>query len=78
MLANKTGVALVGLVLFGAIAAPVVAPHATGDRFPDLLNAPPTRLHVVDPDGSWRRHLLALRNQRWLEDFEEEAVRLVG
>ncbi len=44
------------LVLAGAIAgvaAPILAPHATDDRFPDLLNAPPTRPHVIDESGSW-------------------------
>ena len=53
MRASKTGAALVLLVLLGAIAAPVVAPHATDDRFPDLLNAPPTLPHIIDA-GSLR------------------------
>jgi peptide/nickel transport system permease protein len=31
-----------------------VAPHATGDRFPDLLNAPPTLPHIIDRTGGLR------------------------
>jgi peptide/nickel transport system permease protein len=52
--ASKTGGALVVLVVLGAIAAPVVAPHATGDRFPDLLNSPPTLPHLIDRAGTLR------------------------
>ena len=52
--ASRTGVAIVVLVLLGAIAAPLVAPHATGDRFPDLLNAPPTAPHLIDRSGRVR------------------------
>jgi peptide/nickel transport system permease protein len=52
--ASKIGGALVLLVLLAAVAAPVVAPHATGDRFPELLNAPPTIPHIIDHTGRWR------------------------
>jgi peptide/nickel transport system permease protein len=31
-----------------------VAPHATGDRFPDLLNAPPTVPRIFDSAGNLR------------------------
>jgi peptide/nickel transport system permease protein len=33
--------------------APFVAPHAVDDRFPDLLNAPPTLPRVTDDSGGW-------------------------
>jgi peptide/nickel transport system permease protein len=39
----------------GAALAPVIAPHAVDARFPELLNAPPTRVHVRDDLGRWRR-----------------------
>jgi peptide/nickel transport system permease protein len=49
------GVALVGLWALAALAAPIIAPHDADDRFADLPNAPPTRPHVIDDDGSWHR-----------------------
>src|SRR4051794_33926172 len=52
--ASDAGGALVLLVVLAAIGAPLLAPHATGDRFPDLLNAPPTLPHIVGADGSVR------------------------
>jgi peptide/nickel transport system permease protein len=62
------------LVVLGAIAAPVVAPHATGDRFPDLLNAPPTRPHVIDHEGNLRAPFIyPLRIANRLEQrFEQD------
>jgi peptide/nickel transport system permease protein len=41
------------LLLLGAVGAPLVAPHAPGETFPGLLNAPPTRVRLQDADGSW-------------------------
>jgi len=52
--ASRTGGALVLLVVLGAVAAPVLAPHGTGDRFPDHLNAPPTRPRIIDRTGGVR------------------------
>jgi peptide/nickel transport system permease protein len=51
---SRFGLALVLLGVLAAAAAPLVAPHATDDRFPGLLNAPPTLPHVIDASGSWR------------------------
>lgn len=51
MRASSAGAALVVLAVTAAIAAPILSPHATDDRFPDLLNAPPTVPHVVDDAG---------------------------
>ncbi len=48
MPASRTGAALVALVLAGAAGAPWLAPHAIDQRFPDLLNAPPTVPRVLD------------------------------
>jgi peptide/nickel transport system permease protein len=48
---NRTGAALVIAVLAGAVAAPLLAPHATDERFANLLSAPPTVPHVFDVDG---------------------------
>jgi peptide/nickel transport system permease protein len=48
------GLAIIVLTVLAAALAPVIGPHGPGDRFPDLLNAPPTRPHVVDESGTWR------------------------
>jgi peptide/nickel transport system permease protein len=51
---SRLGLVLVLLGILAAAAAPVLAPHATDDRFPGLLNAPPTLPHVIDASGRWR------------------------
>ncbi len=50
---SRLGLVLVLLGVLAAAAAPVLAPHATNDRFPDLLNVPPTLPHVIDESGVW-------------------------
>jgi peptide/nickel transport system permease protein len=46
--------AALALVLLATLAAPFLAPHDPGERFPDHSDAPPTRIRFVDTDGSWR------------------------
>jgi len=46
------GWTLVLAACIGALLAPAAAPHAVDDRLPRLLNAPPTRPHVIDDSGS--------------------------
>lgn len=41
--------------MLAAALAPWVAPYAIDDRFPQLLHAPPTRIHVRDHEGRWHR-----------------------
>ncbi len=48
------GPLLVACTAFGALVAPLVAPHQTADRFPNLLNAPPTVVRVLDQSGRVR------------------------
>jgi peptide/nickel transport system permease protein len=50
---NPIGIALLAIAIAAAILAPIVAPHAPDTQFPDLLNAPPTFPHIVDPEGAW-------------------------
>ena len=50
---RRIGLGLIVAGLLAALAAPLVVPHASGDRFPDLLNAPPTLPHLVDDSGRW-------------------------
>lgn len=52
--ASVGGIILAAAAL-GAAVAPFVAPHAVDARFPELLNAPPTRVRVRDEAGRWRR-----------------------
>ncbi len=49
------GLAILLLTVLAALLAPFLGPHAAGDQYPGLLNAPPTRPHVVADDGSWHR-----------------------
>ncbi len=51
---TRAALVLLVCVALGAIAAPVIAPHATDDRFAGLLNAPPTVVRVRDDAGRWR------------------------
>jgi peptide/nickel transport system permease protein len=51
---RRLGLLLVLIAVVAAVTAPILAPHATDDKFPGLLNAPPTLPHVIDESGSWR------------------------
>src|SRR3954468_1622561 len=51
---RAAGIVLLIAAIAGAITAPFLAPHGTDERFPDLLNAPPTVVHVRDAAGAWR------------------------
>ncbi len=52
---DAVGPAILGVVLLAGGLAPWLAPYGIGDRFPRLLNAPPTRIHVRDVEGRWHR-----------------------
>jgi len=71
---TKVGLALVVAAMFGAVGAPLVAPHAADDRYPGLLGAPPTVVHVRDESGRWRApfiyrwRLVNQLEQRYEED----------
>ncbi len=67
---RKAGLTLLGLVIFLAIAAPVLAPNSPDKVFSDLLYAPPTDLHV----GYIHPVRLVSRLERRFE--EDEAVRV--
>jgi peptide/nickel transport system permease protein len=51
---RQAGPALIGVTLLCAALAPFLAPQRPDDRFPHLLNAPPTILRVVDESGHVR------------------------
>lgn len=68
------GFAVLALAVAGALAAPILAPHAIDQSFPGFLNAPPSRVHVVDDAGAWhapfiyRWTLVNQLEQRYAED----------
>ena len=45
---RRAGWTLLGLLLFGALGAPWLAPNPADRRFPDLVHAPPTRIVLFD------------------------------
>jgi peptide/nickel transport system permease protein len=71
---RRLGAALIVVAVSAAIAAPLFAPHPVEGRFPGLLNAPPTRPHIVGDDDAWhapfiyRWRLVSQLEQRYEED----------
>jgi peptide/nickel transport system permease protein len=78
-MSRRLGVVLVSVMLFGAIAAPVLAPHSADAHFSGMLNAPPTVPRLRDEAGAWhapfiyRWRLTSQLEQRY---EEERSVRL--
>ncbi len=72
--ARRIGFALVGVAVFAAIAAPVLAPHDADTHFDSLLNAPPTAIRIVDDQGGWHApfvhpwRLVSQLEQRYEQD----------
>ncbi|MGB7218635.1 MAG: ABC transporter permease [Vicinamibacterales bacterium] len=68
------GAAVLALAILAAVAAPLLAPHASDQSFRGLLNAPPTRPHLRGDDGAWHRPfiyrwtLVSQLEQRYEED----------
>ena len=52
---RRLGAVILIAAVAGALGAPSLAPHSTEQRFANLLNAPPTAIHVRDATGRWRR-----------------------
>jgi peptide/nickel transport system permease protein len=69
---------VIALAILAAISASVVAPHTADTRFPELLNAPPTRVHLRD-GGRWRAPFIRpWRRVSQLEQrYEEDTSRAV-
>ena len=76
---SRFGLALVVAVLAIAAAAPLVAPYRPDERFARLLNAPPTRPHLVDDAGIWHTPFIyrwRLANQLEQRYAEDRSVRV--
>jgi len=52
---RRLGVTVILSAAAAALAAPSLAPNPPDAAFSGLLNAPPTRVHVRDQSGEWRR-----------------------
>jgi len=68
------GLLAIAMTSIAAFATPMVVPHEPDQRFAGLLNAPPTRPHIIDDAGGWhapfiyRWRLLNRLEQRYEED----------
>jgi len=65
--------------LFGALAAPMLAPYPIERRFPRLLNAPPTMVRVHGDDGRWHWPFIykwTLTNQLEQQYEEDRSARV--
>jgi peptide/nickel transport system permease protein len=54
MKARRLGGAILFVAVVSAFGASRLAPHAADEKFPGLLNAPPTTPHLRDDAGNWR------------------------
>jgi peptide/nickel transport system permease protein len=79
---RRLATAALALLLLATVAAPLLAPHDPGERFPDHSNAPPTPLRIVDAQGRWQRPFfypvrIASRLERRFEEDRAAPVSLV-
>ena len=51
---KQLGALLLLVAAVSAAGAPFIAPHTADARYPGLLNAPPTSVHIRDASGRWR------------------------
>ena len=65
------GAVLLGLIVLAACAAPWLAPNPPNQRFPDLLYAPPTQIHLGDSMAMPHLHPLKIVS-RLERRFEED------
>jgi peptide/nickel transport system permease protein len=73
MKARHLGGAILFVAVVSTLGASWLAPHAVDEKFPGLLNAPPTTLHVRDDAGTWRAPFIySWRRVSQLEQRYEE------
>jgi peptide/nickel transport system permease protein len=66
--AQHVGWTFIGIAAVAAAAAPFLAPHAPDTIYGNLLNAPPSVVHVADDRGRWHRPFI----YRWSLDSRLE------
>lgn len=74
---RRSGVVLLLVVVFAAMAAPWLAPNDPNTRFSDLMYAPPTRLHVFGESGAlyiYTPRLISRLERRFEEDRSRPAA----
>ena len=76
---SMAGVVTLGAAALAGLLAPWIAPHDPNMRHPELLNAPPTRVRVVDETGAWRRPFIYpwIRLSQLEQRYEEDRSRPV-
>jgi peptide/nickel transport system permease protein len=73
MKARHLGGAILFVAVVSTLGASWLAPHSVDEKFPSLLNAPPTTLHVRDDAGTWRAPFIySWRRVSQLEQRYEE------
>ena len=68
---KRAGVIVLGIVIAAAIVAPWLAPNDPNTRFPDLIYAPPTRVHFFGDSAALyinTPRLISRRERRFEED----------
>lgn len=68
---KRAGVIVLGIVIAAAIVAPWLAPNDPNTRFPDLIYAPPTRVHLFGDSAALyinTPRLVSRRERRFEED----------
>src|SRR5262245_10691431 len=68
---KRTGAILLGIVIAAAIAAPWLAPNDPNTRFPDLIYAPTTRIHLFGETATlyiYAPRLVSRLERRFEED----------
>ena len=68
---RRAGAILLGIVVAAAIVAPWLAPNDPNTRFPDLIYAPPTRVHLLGESAAlyiYTPHLVSRLERRFEED----------
>jgi peptide/nickel transport system permease protein len=76
---RRIGVLLLAAAVIAAASGPWLAPHSTSQDFPGLLNAPPTRVRIVDATGQWRAPFIYgwTRVSQLEQRYEEDRARPV-
>jgi peptide/nickel transport system permease protein len=74
------GLLTLGATALAGLAAPWLAPHDPNTRYQDLLNAPPTRVRVVDDSGGLRAPFIYpwTRLSQLEQRYEEDRTRPVA
>jgi peptide/nickel transport system permease protein len=77
--ATRAGLVLVAAIAVLSAAAPIIAPHDSGQQFGDFVYAPPMLPHVVDDEGQWHRpfiYRLRLADRLERRYVEDRATRV--